>query len=135
MLSIRYNKSQGNILILFDNVEQYGDLSRRNWQVRTTLKYALLHEGFVICECGDLTGLFVQCSDGTRRLVELAEKHLDAPGIAFGTNPYPWQVRVKCQGIDESFPVCQAKLEKEVVPNLFLEKLASELNKANLLLQ
>ena len=53
-------------MILFDNVEQYGDLSRRNWQIRTTLKYALLHEGFVICECGDLTGLFVQCSDGTR---------------------------------------------------------------------
>ena len=134
-MRMRYAKTQEGDLVLADNVEQYGDLTNRNWQVRTTLKYALLHEGFVICECGDLTGLFVQCSDGTRRLVELAEKHLDAPGIAFGTNPYPWQVRVKCQGIDESFPVCQAKLEKEVVPNLFLEKLASELNKANLLLQ
>ena len=131
MSSIRYMKSQGDNLILADNVE-YNDLVVRMWYVRTTLKYANLHEGFEICESDDMSALFFRFSDGTGRLVERIETHLDVPGMAFGLNPYPWQVRVKCQGHYESFPVGQAKHD---ILNLYLERLALELGKAILLKQ
>ena len=131
MYGVRYAKAQDDSLILADNVE-CNDLAIRMWYVRTTLKYANLHEGFEIWDSHDVSALFFRFSDGTAWLVERIETHFDAPGMAFGINPYPWQVRVKCRGFYESFPVGQAKHD---ILDLYLERLALELGKANLLKQ
>ena len=131
MFRARYAKVQRDSLNLFDNVG-YADLTKRHWHIRTTLKYANLHEGFVICDSHDITALFFLFPDGTVRLVERVEIHFDAPGMVFGLNQLPWQVRVKCEGLYESFPVGQAK---DDIMDIYLERLAFELGKASLLIQ
>ena len=131
MYEVRYAKAQDDSLILADNVEYY-KLAIRKWYFRTTLGYANLHEGFEIWDSHDVSALYFRFSDGTAWLVEWIETHFDAPGVAFGMNPYPWQVRVKCKGFYGALPVGQAKHD---IMDLYLERLALELGKANLLKQ
>ena len=92
MYGVRYAKARDDSLFLADNVE-YNDLAIRMWYVRTTLKYANLHEGFEIWDSYNVRALFFRLSEGTAWLVERIETHFDAPGMASGMNPYPWQVR------------------------------------------
>ena len=127
MLYIRYEILENGNLKLAENVEKYSDLTKKEWQVQTTLKHANLHKGFAICRCDDMTALVFMQRDGTLKLVEKIEKCLEL------SDTHWWSVRVKCQGVCDFFPVRRA--EDEGVLLFYLETLASQLHKKKLLVK
>lgn len=127
MLYIRYEILENGNLRLAENVETYGDLTKIEWQIQTTLKHANLHKRFGIGRCDDMTALLFMCPDGTLRLVEKVEKCLEL------SDTHLWHIRIKCQGISNSFHI--SRTENEDAQRLYIETLAYHLDKENLLVK
>lgn len=129
MLYIRYEIVENGNLNLADNVEKYGDLTKKDWKILPRLKHVPVHKRFAIGCCDDTTALLFRCPDETLRLVENIEKCFEPSGT------YWWRVRVKCQDLSDSFPVSHAADDKEYAICAYLETLACNLEKENLLVK
>ena len=127
MSYIRYEIVENGNLKLADNVETYGDLTKKEWHERITLKYANLHKRFAICHSENMTALLFMAPDGNLKLVEKVEKYLELSDTHF------WHVRVKCQHESDYFHVMRS--ENEDAQILYLETLAYHLNEKKLLVK
>ena len=125
MLYMNYEMLQNSDLRLAANVAIHEDLTKKEWQVQTTLKYANLHKRFAICHSENMTALLFMAPDGNLKLVEKVEKCLEL------SDTHWWHVRVKCQHECDYFHVMHSENEDAQV--LYLETLAYHLSKEKLL--